>query len=207
MAANPPHGVRMTSSLHESLLEPESSDRESQWVRRIRAGDKVAFAELFHAYYASLCLHVLGYVKVDAVAEEIVQDLLANLWVQRGVLRMHGGIRRYLFGAARNRAYNWVRDQRVVNRWEACAVEDNRVSGMSQGARPTDERVRDQEITRALEGAVLHLSERQREAFTLRRTGLSYTEIAQIMGISEKTVENTLSRAYTALRKELAPFF
>ncbi len=197
----------MTSSLHDSLAETDNLDRESQWIPRIRAGDEVAFAEAFDAYYEPLCLHVLGYVKLHAVAEEIVQDVFANLWTQRDGLYVRRDLRSYLFGAARNRAYNHVRDQRVVDRWEAHATDDAGVSGMSQGARPTDERVREQELRQALEAAVARLSLRQREAFALRWARLSCPEIGRVMGISTKTVENMLTRAYKALRGDLARFY
>jgi len=46
---------------------------------RIRAGDERALELVFRACYASLCEFAVRYVREDALAEEIVQDLFADL--------------------------------------------------------------------------------------------------------------------------------
>ncbi len=197
----------MAVPLQASRRQRDDSREESSWVPRIRAGDKAAFAFAFRAYYRPLCAYVLGHVGIRAVAEELVQDVFANLWAQRSTLYVQDSIRTYLFGAARNRAYNWIRDQRVVARWAGRAVHEAATSGMSRGPEPPDERVRDQELAAALADAVARLTARQREAFLLRARGnLSQVEIARVMGIALKTLENTLTHAFKALRKDLAPF-
>jgi RNA polymerase sigma-70 factor (ECF subfamily) len=56
--------------------------------------------------------------------------------------------------------------------------------------------------------AVTRLPERRREVFRLvREEGLSYQEIAEIMGLSTQTVANHMSLAMADLRAALKPHF
>jgi RNA polymerase sigma-70 factor (ECF subfamily) len=176
-------------------------------VEQIRAGDEIAFRDLYFAFYQPLCAFVLGYVQSPAVAEEIVQDLLAKVWRQRATWWLDGSIQRYLFGAARNRAFNWVRAERVAQRWRKRAEHESGITGMGQGPRGADRQMYEDELHAALDRAMQRLPVRQREAFDLRWRGqLSHAEIGAAMGISAKSVENTLRRAFKALREELTGF-
>jgi RNA polymerase sigma-70 factor (ECF subfamily) len=65
----------------------------------------------------------------------------------------------------------------------------------------------EQEIHQAMRRAVEGLPERCREVFELSRThGLKYSEIAQTLGISIKTVEAQMGKALRVMREELAPW-
>jgi RNA polymerase sigma-70 factor (ECF subfamily) len=62
-----------------------------------------------------------------------------------------------------------------------------------------------QQFAEAAERAIEHLPPRCREVYLLyRQHQLSYAEIAQVLEISVKTVENHLARAMQALRRGLA---
>jgi RNA polymerase sigma-70 factor (ECF subfamily) len=71
-------------------------------------------------------------------------------------------------------------------------------------ADPSDDRFRDAEIGAALAHALALLPERPRQVFLLsRRQGLSYAEIAEVLGIAVKTVEMHMGRALAQLRVSL----
>lgn len=78
-------------------------------ARRVRDGDIGAFETLFRTLHAPLCEVVDGYVRSQAVAEEIVQELFFVIWMDRERLPDARSIRAYLFGAARNRAVHHLR--------------------------------------------------------------------------------------------------
>jgi RNA polymerase sigma-70 factor (ECF subfamily) len=62
-----------------------------------------------------------------------------------------------------------------------------------------------QEVLAALRSALQSLPPRQRQAYRLARIcGFTYEEVAQIMGISMKTVESHLHRTYKAIRARCA---
>ena len=187
---------------------PEPIVDEHALIRRVRSGDVAAFDQLFLTYYRALCAHVADYVESRAIAEEVVQELFADLWIQRHDWRVRVSLRSYLFGAARNRAYNCIRHAHVVARWEARAVHDTCDNGMSRTSYAADNEARRQELVAALTHATQRLPRRQREAFRLRWQGdLSHAEIADAMRLSVKGVEKLLGKAFRTLREDLAAFW
>ncbi len=186
---------------------PRLLGEEQTLVARVRAGDEAAFDAMFVEYYRPLYAFVHGYVRSRALAEELVQDLLMNVWLHRERWHVRGSVRAYLFGAARNRALNCTRNQHIAERSELRAAREVTRPGMGQGPPPIDECAMRGELGAALGRAIERLPARQREAFTLRwQADLSHAEIADAMGIALKTVEFNLSRACRTLREELAAF-
>ncbi|MDL1873061.1 sigma-70 family RNA polymerase sigma factor, partial [Deltaproteobacteria bacterium PRO3] len=71
-------------------------------------------------------------------------------------------------------------------------------------AMPADERAYDRELAAQLEGAIQKLPEEQRETFLLKeRGGLTFEEIAKLMGVSINTVKSRMRYALEALRRSL----
>jgi RNA polymerase sigma-70 factor (ECF subfamily) len=164
-----------------------------QWVQRIRLGDEAAFESLFRAFAPGLCAFLGRYVESRAVAEDLVQDLFLTLWHKREELQITGTVDSYLFGAARNRALNYLRHERVTDRFRTSILERGEPHGSSEEG----------EILEMLEvqGAVETLPARCRLIFSLHHHhGLTYAEIARSLGLSVKTVETQMGRALKALR-------
>ena len=109
-------------------------------------------------------------------------------------------MRAYLHSAARNRALNRLRQGRTAQRGEVY------VRGPSESP-AADARVISGELAGAVAQAIASLSEPQREVFDMSRTrGLTYNEIAALLGISVKSVEARMGRALKQLREQLAPW-
>jgi RNA polymerase sigma-70 factor (ECF subfamily) len=174
-------------------------DREL--LRRIREGDQDAFDTIFRTYYASLVGVVAAMLRQRAVAEELVQDVMLELWRRRETIDVSESLRAYLFQSARNRALNHVRREQVERRGEPHA------KGESTSAPAALTQLVAEELDVAIQRSVAALPAPIREVFELSRSsGLKYSEIARELGISVKTVEARMGRALRALREELAPW-
>jgi RNA polymerase sigma-19 factor, ECF subfamily len=168
---------------------------------RIRRGDSAAFETLFRAHYDALCTFAVRYTDSTAIAEELVQDVFARVWTDRSRWPAPQNQRAYLFTAVRNRALNVGRRQRLEDDWieaeTAVARDDEETPETVPIARVADPEAHD-----FLERAVASLPERCRLVMHLRwQESMSYADIAVIMGISPKGVENQLSRGLRALRR------
>jgi len=172
-------------------------------LSRIRQGDQGAFDVLFRAHYAPLVRHVEGMLRRRDVAEEVVQDVMLELWRRRETLVVDDSLRAYLYRATRNRALNHLRHEAIVRRSEPELTPD----GESGGGPRADTVLVDEEIDVAVRQAVAELPDRCREVFELSRVrGLKYAEIATALGISVKTVEAQMGKALRLLRERLAPW-
>lgn len=188
-----------------SSSDPRRSAELLDWLRRVRAGDVAAFEALFTAYYEPLVRFAFGYVKGREPAEELVQDIFLALWEQRARWDVHEAVHTYLYTMTRNRSLNWLRRQALEQRSMASAESgDAEVAALPQPEH-TDDRLRLAELDQALLAAVDRLPPRCREAFVLsRQHHLTYAEIARVMKISERTVQEQIVRALRALRADLA---
>jgi RNA polymerase sigma-19 factor, ECF subfamily len=173
-----------------AVTEPQPSD-----------GASADFEALFRAHYGPVCRFLAAIVRSREVAEELAQDVFLRMWQLRDI----AGVPMtpaYLFGAAHNRARQYLRHERVVARVGALIRSPSSVSH----ATPADDLVHD-DLAAAIDAAVAALPDRCRLVFVLsRQQHLSYTEIAQVLGISIKTVETQMWRALKTLRARLAPF-
>lgn len=170
-------------------------------LERLRAGDRSAFDATFRRWYESLVRFADGMLHDRGSAEEIVQDVMLELWRRRDALDPNGSPRAYLFQATRNRALNHLRHLHVQRR---SAVLMDREEGREASA-PSQLMAREMEA--ALREGLAALPPRCREVFELSRVrGLKYGEIADSLGISIKTVEAQMGKALRVLREHLAPW-
>lgn len=183
--------------MHSDKHTPEPDDRTL--LARIRGGDQASFDVIFRRYYAPLVGVVDGMLRQRAVAEEVVQDVMLELWRRRETIAVEESLRAYLFQAARNRALNHVRRERVEQRGEPFARGESTTAPSGVAV------LVEQELGAAIKRALDALPAPHREVFDLSRTqGLKYSEIATVLGVSVKTVEARMGRALKSLREQLA---
>jgi RNA polymerase sigma-70 factor, ECF subfamily len=193
----------LSNDLPEDGPPATGPGRDAAWRERIQAGDPAAFEALFREHYHGLCLFAARLVGSDAIAEELVQDVLLRVWQQREQWTVTGTVAAYLYGAVRNQALGHLRRAKVERKWqERREVDPHPAFGQVPQA---DESVRGAELAAAIERAISHLTPRCREAYLLRRQHhLSYAEIADVMHVTPKTVEIHIGAALKALRASLA---
>ena len=98
----------------------ETDDRALQV--RLRGGDERAFDSIFRSHYPHLVRMAESVLRDRAVAEEVAQEVMLELWRRRETLAVEQSFRAYLLRSTRNRALNHVRHQRVVMREAAVAA-------------------------------------------------------------------------------------
>jgi len=177
----------------------QASERDLQ--ERIRAGDERAFDSVFRTHYAHLVRVAESMLRERALAEEIAQEVMLELWRRRESLEVEQTFAAYLIRSTRNRALNHIRHQRVVAREAAAAAIE------PQTSRSAEEELLGVELQQAVREAIDALPEKSREVFRLsREQGLKYVEIASVLEISVKTVEKRMGQALSELRERLAPW-
>jgi RNA polymerase sigma-70 factor, ECF subfamily len=169
-------------------------------VEHIRAGDPLAFEALFHEYHAALCAFAYRYLGARDLAEEVVQEVFLLVWERRATLEVRTSVRSFLFIAVRNASISYLRHERVVRRREPEVRTVLQALASTEGPDAAGA-----ETIAAVQQAIGRLPARCRLVFTLHREqGLTYTEIAGVLGISPRTVEVQIGRALKSLRHALA---
>lgn len=160
---------------------------------------------LFREHYRALVVFAAHYTRDRGVAEEVVQEVFLRFW-ERCEREGPGEVTRsYLFSAVRYQTLTLLRHERVARRWSERATQELQWRGRdAAGDDPPVAALEAEDLTRAVRRAVAGLSEKTRVVFLLSREGgLTYAKIAEVLGISVKTVELHMTRALKTLRANL----
>jgi RNA polymerase sigma-70 factor, ECF subfamily len=183
---------------------PEASPEELQrWMERTADGDTAALELLFRAMYRSMCIVARSYVKSAADAEDVVEETFLKLWAHRDRIRVRGSVKSYLSVAARNTALNYLGRRRVEAKYAALAPHDE-VWGATLATNDAETSLQEQERAERVQRAIDALPSRARETYCLYyQRHLTYAQIAQVMGVSVRTVEAQLVRCVRKLTTQL----
>jgi RNA polymerase sigma-70 factor, ECF subfamily len=152
---------------------------------------------LLAAHGASLARLAGSYVRNATDREDLLQDIVVAIW--RALPRFRGDCseRTFVFRIAHNRAIAYITRRRVP-------IVDSADEIDVQDARPNpEETLSTEQQGRQLLDAVHRLPLNCRQVVTLVLEGLSYAEIADVLGISETNVGVRLTRARQMLRQLL----
>jgi len=168
--------------------------------------DEKAFEEIYNRYWARLFTHAFKRIKDAEAVREILQDVFAELWVHRAERRINTSFSAYLHTAVRYRILNQIQKEWVRKRYDAVM---RREGAFLQNA--TEETLFLRELSGRLDKLVSGLPPQCRRVFELSRYEYrSNREIAAALNISEKTVENHLTKALRFLKlnlRDLVPLF
>ncbi len=160
-----------------------------------------AFEALVREHYARLCRFAYRLTGSREMAEDMVHDVLLHLWRERDRFQFRDPLA-YLYRSVRNRIISDRRQHTVRGRLLAELGNEGTVI-----PHDTVAAIEGEDFARAAARAVETLPKRCRLIYTMRREqGLSYAEIAQVLDVSVKTVENQMTRAAKLLRARLTGY-
>lgn len=168
-------------------------------VAAVHRSDMNAFEELYERYWSKLWNAAAKRISCKEQAEEIVQDFFAQLWVNRSRIVLRSNFSVYAFTAIRYQVINFIQKETVKNNYRL-----NQSSYLADYDNTTEELIYLHDLSQNIEKEINRLPEKCREVFELSRNALKNNkEIASQLGISEKTVENHLTKALKRLRLSL----
>ena len=163
-----------------------------------RGGTDERFNALLSAHAGALSRLAGSYAAGAADRDDLLQDIIVAIW--RALPRFRGECseRTFIFRIAHNRAIAFITRRRlpIEDVVDDIEVEDNRPN-------PEQALSSEQEGRRLLD-AVQRLPMNHRQVVTLMLEGLSYSDIADVLGISETNVGARLTRARQMLRAWLS---
>ena len=178
------------------------SQIEKVILSQLQSGDYQAFPHIFNAYYRDLVIFATRLTKELNQAEEIVQDTFVTLWEERESLKITTSLKSYLLKSVQNKYIDWFRHNKIVRMHSESVLEKP-----AQFALNTDSYLLYSELNEQIEKALSLLPEQVSETFRMNRNkGLKYHEIADILGISVRTVEVRIGKALHLLRNCLRDY-
>lgn len=168
-------------------------------VEKIQSGDQRAFEKMFYAYYSKLCVFSNSHVKSLDVARDVVQEVFIKIWDNHEEFEIRHSLKGYLYQAVRNQSLNYIEKSKQKRRLGESLRKHEE---LMKEEHPED--LNTEELAQKVWRLVDELPERRRSIFILyRKHGLSYKEIAEVMEIKRKTVENQMGKSLQFLRNRL----
>ena len=171
--------------------------REAELMRRMAGGDRAAFSEIIRTHQERVWAVAFRFTQRRDDADDISQEAFIRLWNTAPRWEPAALLSTWLYRVVTNLCLDFHRKQ---------ARAPASLTGIAEPAAPSSEdELESQENVARVRRAVAALPERQRMAVILHRfEGLSYQQVAQTTGWGEAAIESLLSRAYAALRQQLA---
>jgi len=181
-------------------MKIETEDGDKFLLTQIQSGNEEAFNFIFRKYYKVLVVQSVRFVHDQDTAQSLVQNCFIKFWEKRHELQNIENLCSYLFIMMRNKSIDHLRKQQRMHSVPLTVNSDFLES-------VTDETIDANDLSTHLWQAIAVLPERCRKAFEFSRIdGLTYSQIAQKMGISNKAVEALISRSLKLLRANLVDF-
>ena len=159
---------------------------------RIANDDQLAYRQLFIQFYNKLSRFVMGFTKSKELTEEIVSDVFINLWRRRKNIGEIKNLKLYLYVSAKNITFNYLKKLHRQNLTDLDAVDIEPADPFADPGAAMITR----EMNMKLKAAITALPPRCKLIYTLiKEDGLTYKQTAQLLNISESTVDNQLSLA------------
>ena len=174
-------------------------------IQKVKEGDRAAFKSFFECFYPRMMALACRFVN-EQVAKDLVQDVFTSYWEQKKMIDADN-IQSFLFKWLQNRCLNYLKHQMVVEEYEVrIRIAEARIAFLNDNTDTNDvlKQVIDHDLRELIETSVMKLPPKTAEAFRLcYYHDLPHKEIAEVMGISHRTVETHIRNAILFLRKDL----
>lgn len=161
-------------------------------LRKVALDDDIAFKAIFFHYRQPLLAFCRSFVKSTEAAEEIVADVFVNLWKKRTELPAVNDMKVYLYVITKNLSINYLNRQYNANIQSMDVLE---VACTPLVATPEDITLGNEMLQR-INTAVNALPPKCKMVYKLvKEDGMRYRQVAEILDISERTIENHIAAA------------
>lgn len=169
---------------------------ETDPIKSISNDDRGAFNSQVSKYYGALNAFVLHFIRDTKAAEDIVQDVFANLWINRHKVDLGVPLKNYLYVATRNLTYNYIRSHKRGR---------DKLKNVGFDEQDADLFMIEEEVDRILNEALAQLPPRNAEVIRMSLAGTKQQEIADQLGISLATVKSLKSASIKMLKEIIGP--
>jgi len=173
---------------------------DDELIRLLKVGDNAAFSSIYKKYLCLVISEALKKLGDEEHAQDIAQDVFVNLWIKRKQLPEIWNLAGYLINSAKNAIFNFFEHKDVEAKY-ASSLKDYVNTGSTAH---TDYLVREKEWTKYINDAIESLPAKMKEVYKLRvDSGLSHKQVAQALGLSERTVNAQMINAIKRLKSRL----
>ena len=178
---------------------------DEELMTGFQSGDDAAFEQLYERYKRPIYQYVYRRLAHAARSEEVTQEVFLGLVRSRGSWRNEASFKTYVYRIALNQCASESR-RGDFKKSEPLERPDGSTIDVQEARPGPESETSRREEAELVRQALGQLDEEQREALLLREyQGLSYEEIAEVMGVALGTVKSRIFRGKLELKRLLGP--
>jgi len=163
--------------------------------------DEKTYKSLFNEYYEPLCNLAYRYLHDSDNSEDVVQEVFTYLWRKRKELSIKSNLKSYLYSSVKNKCIEKIRRNKLESKFISEALFTNSYEE-DYGA---DKELEKLALANKIYKSIDELPKKCSLIFKMAKLdGLTYNEISEELGLSIKTVESQMRRAFIILREKLS---
>lgn len=174
-------------------------NRKQTVLERLRNSETDAFAELYNEFAPASLAFVNSYINDMDAAKDLVHDVFVNIWLKRDQVSRALSFRAYLFRMLKNEIADYFYSKSTLKKYN-----ERLIYSYDDCSDNVSDNLDELDLRTILSEAIDNMPERRRTIFLMSRCGnIPNEKIAVILGISQRTVENTISLALSDIRKNI----
>jgi len=182
-----------------SKINEISKKQDKELVELLISGSQEALGELYARYRNPLMNFCKKYMRNEADAEDLIQDVFLQLWEKRHSLDTVSSFSGYVQTMTQNKVFYTFRQSDIHSRFVR-----NMLTNGKDSMNETEDAIIDKDYADFLDKIIDSLSPMQKKVFRLSRIeGLTYKEIAELLQISADTVKEYVSLALKKIKKQI----
>ena len=193
----------MSKTIHNRIVHDE------ELILRLQRGDEWAFQLLVRRFRKKIFSIAFGITLDAEESQDIMQEVFLQVYRTIDNFRGDASLATWLHRITVNRSLNWKRRWARRFKWLHVSTDstDGQPAAEPESDLPSPEiRLANVQTRRQIDNALKMLPDQARTVFVLRELeGLSYEEIADVVGIKLGTVRSRLFHARKRLREILQP--
>ncbi|TDT46920.1 RNA polymerase sigma-70 factor (ECF subfamily) [Maribacter spongiicola] len=171
---------------------------QNSLIEDLKIGNEKAYVHLVERYHNKLCNYANSLIKDDLIAEDIVQNVFVQIWEKRNKLKYELSLENYLYRSVYNKFIDEYRKGKAVT-----ALEKKYMTALELAIDEKDE-IQEEKILSILFEAIHELPPKCKQIFLMsKKEGLTNVEISKYLNLSNKTVENQITKAFRILRNKM----
>lgn len=176
---------------------------DTDLIKLLKEGNEEAFVQIFNKYFEGLCLFSESIIKNHEAAEDLVEDLFLQVWINCNMNPIQTSIKRYLYHSIYNNSIKYISRQKKNIHIDQSWADESYLIELTSGENPMINLIVN-DLEQKAEQIINSLPEECRKVYLLNRDEeLKYQEIANRLNISVSTVKTQMARAFSKLREEL----
>jgi RNA polymerase sigma-70 factor (ECF subfamily) len=184
------------------MLNEYNNLYEIALLKELKFGNKTAFSTIFSVYYTDLVMFATTFIRNMDSSEEIVQEVFVTIWENHSNLDINISLKSYLLKIVQNKCLDWLRHLKVRDNYSHLILQNPDIF-----ENDTENYILYSELEKKIEHILQQMPDEFATAFKMNRyEGLKYTEIAEKLHVSVRTIEVRISKALVFFRDELKDY-